>query len=1089
MDLFHRYGNLLKSDGTNQLQRTLPALENDYIRPDERSPSHLVAYARGVARELRFHALAGQAVGDWSPMFDELLAEDGTVLGPRALQALKAGSNAWSPQLALFLAFLEVFQHLQADLNGLPARHLAYYYDQFLQVVRRTAQPDRVHVVFELARNSQPHRLRAGTRLDAGRDAQGRSLAYVLEREVIVTHARISSVLRLVAERDRFGRRRFFKADRLPDEGSWPTFGSGQFGPRPEPGSMEEVDQGFAIGSPLFRLSEGVRRITIAAQLTATGAAPPPQDLSLYVRVEVTGEAGWFEPRATSVALVEVLGRLEIHLSADIAEDQPAVVDFDGKLHQGLSAPAAPWPLLRCLVRSDSGHFDTLDGLAVAAADISVAASGLRDLVVQNDQGGLVPSKPIELFGTRPSIGANFYIGSHEVFSKRLTGLTLHLEWQDLPPDLLDHYRQYFDVTDSVLASLFQPSFDVLVDLLDGRSWDHRLAAPQRLFDVGSDRRSLSFGAAAFASSFPSGDYAADPDMSRVRAYSASTRRGFLRLRLNGPTSEDLSNFGVPYAWKVPFTAFGHDAFAPRYAQLALELARWDSSGTEPQPVLPNEPYTPTLAGLTLDYKASTWFAVADVQAHERFYTIGPFGHTTASAQIPARLVPGFEGRAALVLGVERFSAPANLSVLFQLDEGTASAAELLQPSDLAWSYLSGDRWIKLPSTAVLSDETRGFQTSGVISVAVGRDATNTHTAMPSGLTWLQAQIAKSPQSAARTLALHAQAATARFSPESGKLEDYEEHLAEGLGAKTISKLKHREAAVKKVEQPYASFGGQPSEPDRHFFQRTSERLRHRKRAVTVWDFERLVLDRFDAVFKVKCLAHSNARAEQQVGDAALVILPNLLNSRASNRLEPRAGEVLMEEIRRFIAADVATPFARVHVIHPVYERVLVEARVAFREGYDPGFYAEQLNLDLQRFLSPWAFEEGRDIVFGARIYRSELLKFMEEREYVDYITAFNLYHSFAGSARYGIGFMEIGADFVIGADPRPAIGEMVLGTDFVVGRGVESAATTQPHAVLVSHYDHRIEPIIPGAEHCTGVSQLGIGYMTVDLDFEVMSR
>src|ERR1041385_3529478 len=41
-DLFRRYGNLLRSDGTNQLQRLLPALEADYIVPDERSFSDLV---------------------------------------------------------------------------------------------------------------------------------------------------------------------------------------------------------------------------------------------------------------------------------------------------------------------------------------------------------------------------------------------------------------------------------------------------------------------------------------------------------------------------------------------------------------------------------------------------------------------------------------------------------------------------------------------------------------------------------------------------------------------------------------------------------------------------------------------------------------------------------------------------------------------------------------------------------------------------------------------------------------------------------------------------------------------------------------
>lgn len=269
---------------------------------------------------------------------------------------------------------------------------------------------------------------------------------------------------------------------------------------------------------------------------------------------------------------------------------------------------------------------------------------------------------------------------------------------------------------------------------------------------------------------------------------------------------------------------------------------------------------------------------------------------------------------------------------------------------------------------------------------------------------------------------------------------------------------------------------------------RATERLRHRNRAVTVWDFERHVLQRFDGVFKVRCLAHSDADAQPKAGEAALVIVPNLLSSQSSNRLQPRAGETLMEEIRDFLATGVASPFATVHVIHPVFERVRVDARVAFRAGFDPGFYADQLDTDLQRFLSPWAFEEGRDIVFGTRIYRSELLKFVEDRAYVDYVTRFDLYHAFDGPPRQGVGFMEIGVDFVLGADPQPAIEAMIIGVDFIVGRPVETAVTTQPHAVLVSHSEHRIEPIFPGTEICTGVAQLGIGYMIVGLDFAVLA-
>ena len=169
-----------------------------------------------------------------------------------------------------------------------------------------------------------------------------------------------------------------------------------------------------------------------------------------------------------------------------------------------------------------------------------------------------------------------------------------------------------------------------------------------------------------------------------------------------------------------------------------------------------------------------------------------------------------------------------------------------------------------------------------------------------------------------------------------------------------------------------------------------------------------------------------------------------------------------------------------------MFERLRVEANVVFNAGRDPGYYAGVLNNDLRRFLSPWAYQDGEDILFGARIYRSEILAFVEGRDYVDHLTDLKLYHSFDGPARGGIGSMTIGVDFFIRANPRPAIAEMTIGDDFVVGRGVEVAEATQPHAILVSHPEHLITPVASGTEVCPGATRLGIGYMTVGLDFIV---
>src|SRR5207244_8202393 len=106
-----------------------------------------------------------------------------------------------------------------------------------------------------------------------------------------------------------------------------------------------------------------------------------------------------------------------------------------------------------------------------------------------------------------------------------------------------------------------------------------------------------------------------------------------------------------------------------------------------------------------------------------------------------------------------------------------------------------------------------------------------------------------------------------------------------GVATGTITRLVQRNANIQKVTQPNASFGGRGPEDTTGYFRRSSERLRHRNRAVTPWDLERLVLEAFPDVFKVKCLPHTNANGSFKAGEAALVIVPNVRRTGTVNVL------------------------------------------------------------------------------------------------------------------------------------------------------------------------------------------------------------
>lgn len=1097
MDLFQRYGSLLKADGTNQLQRTLPALEKGYIAPDERSLVDLAEYARRVAAQIRFYSASGQPIGDWSPFLEALLED----LPPGAASdaaALEVRSD-WPPHIALFLVFLKLFGRLQGDLNELPARHLRHYYQEILQLKRRPAAPDALHVVFELARNAAPTRLPSGTLLDAGKDDQGRALGYRTEGEMIVTAAQVVEKRRMVAESDRRGRRRLFVSDAVEEEEgpSWHTFGRRQLDLDQSQRFMAEADLGFAISSPVLRMAEGERTLRIIAQLRTSDGDVPEQQLGYALIAELTGAEGWVKPENFEAQLVDNgTDPMTLEMSLVLGESAPAIVAADPELHPG--APRSQWPAARFLVKGETGSFETLDRLLVDRIEISAAAMGVRNLVLQNDQGSLIPEQPMQVFGPQPRIGSTFLVGSAEVFSKKLSTLSLRLEWLDVPEDLFEHYSPYFFDSQHPNLGNLRSQFQVDVDFLYDRIWRGDIFASQQSLFGFPDPTRRTMTSSDVAAAFGDHPYSSQPGLIDLERFDSTSRFGFLRLVLRGPIHPS------PPADEVPFEAFGHKSFSRIYASRALALARGEPA------TLPNEPYTPTLASIAIDYTASAEVIPGDTHSVGSLYALGPWGYVRAGGEAKPRLVPELEAESAggsgeqpfqgaLFLGVKDLVPPANVSLLFQIDAGTAggteqSSVEILESGETEWSFLSGPTWKPLTPEAVLEDGTRGFQQPGLVVLSVDRDASLEHTAMPSGLVWLRALVRRPPESAARTLALHAQSALARFAAEAETLEEYEGHLRDGLAPATISRLRTRQAAIKSVSQPYGSFRGRGPEADEEFFRRSSERLRHRQRAVTPWDFERLVLEEFPEVFKVKCLAHSDAVGKAQAGDAALVIVPDLRSSDSTNLLEPRAGAVLISRISDYVGRALATPFATVHVIHPVYERIRVDVRVAFAAGRDPGFYANQLNQDLRRFLSPWAFEDGRDIVFGARIYKSEILAFMEGREYVDHLTDFQLYHSYDGPVRGGLGQMEIEKDFVIQPDPDPAVSDMTIAGDedagadrpFVVGRGVEVAQASRPNAILVSHAQHRIIPVSAQDELCPGVRQLGVGYLTVGLDFGV---
>ena len=192
----------LRNDGTNQLQRMLPTLEPAYAQTDERTLVDFLKYAYQLAKEIRYYTIQNQPEGDWTPFFEEFLldAATGQMRSPEQVNQQLANRSDLPPHLALFLAFLKLYQHAQDDLNRLTEKHLDYYYKDILGIRPMPAIPDKAHVVFELARNLPGFQLREGTLLDGGKDGQGKPIRFKTTREVVINQAQVGILSSLFVE-------------------------------------------------------------------------------------------------------------------------------------------------------------------------------------------------------------------------------------------------------------------------------------------------------------------------------------------------------------------------------------------------------------------------------------------------------------------------------------------------------------------------------------------------------------------------------------------------------------------------------------------------------------------------------------------------------------------------------------------------------------------------------------------------------------------------------------------------------------------------------------------------------------------------
>ncbi|MGD8933016.1 MAG: hypothetical protein PVI52_10635, partial [Chromatiales bacterium] len=200
---------------------------------------------------------------------------------------------------------------------------------------------------------------------------------------------------------------------------------------------------------------------------------------------------------------------------------------------------------------------------------------------------------------------------------------------------------------------------------------------------------------------------------------------------------------------------------------------------------------------------------------------------------------------------------------------------------------------------------------------------------------------------------------------------------------------------------------GRPAETGEELITRLSERLRHKNRAVTPWDYERLILERFPQVAKVKCFTHMQSGDESnrgpRPGSVLIVVVPRWQTLMAKTCDELMLSAVDLTRMKDFLQRH-SSRFVHIEVRNPVYEQVQVRCSVKFTGGFQAGYFVNRLDRDISGYICPWQ-AGGYHPRFGWRIRKKDIESYLQKLDYVEFITNFSLLHiTRDDEGRYSLG-------------------------------------------------------------------------------------
>ncbi len=692
--------------------------------------------------------------------------------------------------------------------------------------------------------------------------------------------------------------------------------------------------------------------------------------------ITLSGESGWLEVKEYLIAPAiqddsGVNSGLSISLS--LGYDAEPVTTYDPEVHGGKRDCSVP--MMNVCLDPEASFFaySLLNSVAIKSVAIEVAVKGVKDIVISNHLGRIDPTKPFAPFGPLPTRHSYIVAGSREAASKQITAMELEVEWGELPTlsgGFSSHYQDYDFVP---LNSDFKAEITVLQN---GHWMPNKTEAQYRvaMFKSGRggvvcEKNVLEVGAADYLKPLGAAE------INEHYEYRSGVRNGFVRLQMSSPEN-----------------AFGHADYPLLLTRILAENAR------RKKPLaVPNAPYTPTIKQLSLNYKARTLIRPGvDIpfdrpSLDERLFHIHPFGieqRYPSKTEGRMRLFPQYEDDGNLFVGIDAQNLAGPLTLFLNLDEDVSRVCLTQRPA-IHWSCLTATGWLALEDNRVISDTTEGFLMSGVVTLDLPQGMVSDSSVMPQGQYWLRVSVANGVEGFSGLRSILTNVGQLKYSVP-------EVNNSEAIGAIAVDASWRPLKSVPGLAA-VSSIGpatrGRPAEDERGYRTRVSERLRHKGRASSAWDYEHLILERFPDVHKVKCFANTVCdSATPQPGNVLVVVVPHMKRDARDNCDRGMVNSAELSRIQAFVQ-NLSSPFLNIEVRNPVYEQIQVRCSVKFAGDISAGgLYINRLNQAISDYICPWC-DVGYRARFGWSIRADDIESYIRELDYVEFVTNFSMLH------------------------------------------------------------------------------------------------